>query len=154
MSYSLRSPELEAYQAPLSMEFSRQEYWSGLPFPSPADLPSPGTEPRSPASQADSSPSEPPGKALYFPSRLTCDAVGCSPPGSSVQGILQARILEWVAMPSSRGASSDPRTHPGLLGLQHWQAGSSPLAPPGQPSMYTDKCLFSSTEDWLVWQVN
>ena len=46
----------------LSMEFSRQEYWSGLPFPSPADLPNPGMEPWSPALQADSLPSEPPGK--------------------------------------------------------------------------------------------
>ena len=42
------------------MEFSRQEYWSGLPFPSPGDLPDPGTEPRSPTLQADSSPAEPP----------------------------------------------------------------------------------------------
>ena len=44
------------------MEFSRQEYWSGLPFPSPEDLPNPGIEPRSPALQADTLPSEPPGK--------------------------------------------------------------------------------------------
>ena len=44
------------------MGFSRQEYWSGLPFPSPGDLPDPGTEPRSPTLQADSLPSEPPGK--------------------------------------------------------------------------------------------
>ena len=51
-----------AYQAPPSMEFSRQEYWSGLPFPSPGDLPDPGIEPRSPALQADALPSEPPGK--------------------------------------------------------------------------------------------
>ena len=43
-----------ARQAPLSMGFSRQEYWSGLPFPSPKDLPDPGIEPRSPALQADS----------------------------------------------------------------------------------------------------
>ena len=43
--------------------FSRQEYWSRLPFPSPGDLPDPGLEPRSPALQADSLPSEPPGKA-------------------------------------------------------------------------------------------
>ena len=43
-----------ACQAPLSMGFSRQEYWSGLPFPSPGDLPDPGLEPRSPTSQADS----------------------------------------------------------------------------------------------------
>ena len=44
------------------MEFSRQEYWSGEPFPSPGDLPNPGTEPGSPPLQADSLPCEPPGK--------------------------------------------------------------------------------------------
>ena len=49
-------------QAPLSMEFSRQEYWSGLPFPSPGDLPNPGMEARPPALQADSLLSEPSGK--------------------------------------------------------------------------------------------
>ena len=49
-----------AYQALLSMEFSRQEYWSGYPFPSPRDLPDSGIKPRSPASQTDSLPSEPP----------------------------------------------------------------------------------------------
>ena len=49
-------------QAPLSMGFSRQEYWSGLPFPSPGDLPNPGIEPGPPALQADSLPSEAPGK--------------------------------------------------------------------------------------------
>ena len=48
--------------APQSMEFSRQEYWSGLPFPSPEDLPNPMIEPGSPALQADTLPSEPPGK--------------------------------------------------------------------------------------------
>ena len=51
-----------ARQAPLSMGFSRQEYWSGLPFPSLGDLPNPGTEPRSPAFQADSLATELPGK--------------------------------------------------------------------------------------------
>ena len=51
-----------AYQPPLSMGFSRQEYWSGLSFRSPGDLPDPGIEPRSPALQADALPSEPPGK--------------------------------------------------------------------------------------------
>ena len=50
------------YQASLSMGLSRQEYWSGLPFPSPGDLPEPGIEPRSPALQADALPSEPPGR--------------------------------------------------------------------------------------------
>ena len=44
--------------------FSRQEYWSGLPCPPPGDLPNPGTEPRSPALQVDSLPSEPPGKPV------------------------------------------------------------------------------------------
>ena len=47
------------------MEFSRQEYWSSLPSSSPGDLPDPGTEPGSPALQADSLPSEPPGKLIY-----------------------------------------------------------------------------------------
>ena len=56
------SPWTVACQAPLSMEFSKQEYWSGLPFPAPGDLPHPGIKPRSPALQADSLPSEPPGK--------------------------------------------------------------------------------------------
>ena len=51
-----------AHQAPLSMGFSRQEYWSGLPFPSPGDLSNPGIEPWSPALQADALSSEPPGK--------------------------------------------------------------------------------------------
>ena len=51
-----------AHQAPLSMRFSRQGYWSRLPFPSPGDLPDPGIEPRSPALQADALPSEPSGK--------------------------------------------------------------------------------------------
>ena len=51
-----------AYQAPLSLGFSRQEYWSGLPFPSPGDLPDSGIKPRSPTVQADALPSEPPGK--------------------------------------------------------------------------------------------
>ena len=50
-----------AHQAPLSMEFSRQKYWSGEPFPSPGDLPDPGIEPGSPALQEDSLPSEPTG---------------------------------------------------------------------------------------------
>ena len=51
-----------AYQAPLSTGFSRQGYWSELPFPPPGDLPNPGIEPRCPALQADALPSEPPGK--------------------------------------------------------------------------------------------
>ena len=99
-----------AYHAPLSMGLFRQEYWSGLPFPPPGDLPYPRVKPRSPA---------PPALAVGFfttsalgkpqyncsvcvlvaQSCLTlCDPMGCSLPGSSVHGILQARILEWVAI--------------------------------------------------------
>ena len=51
-----------AYQASQSMGFSRQDYWIGLPFPSPGDLPDPGIEPGSPTLQADALPSEPPRK--------------------------------------------------------------------------------------------
>ena len=51
-----------ALQAPLSMGFSKQKYWSGLPCPPPGDLPNPGIEPRSPALQVDSLPTEPPVK--------------------------------------------------------------------------------------------
>ena len=64
---TLATPWIVARQSPLSMAFSRHEYWSGLPgnpegFPSPGDLPAPGIEPRSPALQADSSPTELRGK--------------------------------------------------------------------------------------------
>ena len=59
-------PWTVAYQAPPSMEFSRLEYWSGLPFPSPGDLPNPGIEPRSPTLQADALPSELLGKPLFL----------------------------------------------------------------------------------------
>ena len=56
------TPWTVACQTPLSIAFSRQVYWSGLPFPSSGDLPDPGIEPRSPALQADSLQFEPPGK--------------------------------------------------------------------------------------------
>ena len=133
---TLVTPWTVARQTPLSMGFSMQEYWSGLPFPPPGDLPNPGIEPRSPALQASSLPTELPGNSLghsknikcshyrlwvssiFEPSRHACSVTSvvsnsvwphdCSLPGSSVHGILQARILEWVAMPSSRG-SFQPR---------------------------------------------
>ena len=55
---TLATPCTVACQAPLSMEFSRQEYWSGLPFPSPGDLPDPEIKPESPALPTDSLPTE------------------------------------------------------------------------------------------------
>ena len=62
---SLCDPWTVAHQAPLSMGFSRQEYGSVLPFPSPGDLPAPGIEPRSPTLQADALTSVPPGKTVW-----------------------------------------------------------------------------------------
>ena len=56
------TPWTVAYQSPPSKEFSRQEYWSIFPFPSPGDLPNPGIKAGSPVLQADNLPSEPPGK--------------------------------------------------------------------------------------------
>ena len=67
------TPWTVAYQAPPSMGFSRQECWTGLPFPSPRDVPDPGIEPRSPALQADALLSEPPGKLKnVFAGMITC----------------------------------------------------------------------------------
>ena len=113
------NPWTVARQAPLSMEFSRQEYWSGVPLPPPGDLPDPGIEAASLTSPALAS--------RFFTTSATweahrmapaaeshqscltlCDRIDGSPPGSSVPGILQARILERVAMRSLRG-SSRPR---------------------------------------------
>ena len=88
------------------MGFSRQEYWSGLPFPTPGDLPNPGIEPMSPASSAlaggfltNESPRKPNNTAKSLQSCPTlCNPLDGSPPGSPISGILQARILEWVAI--------------------------------------------------------
>ena len=66
MSDSFATPQTVAHQAPLSMGFHRQEYWSGLPFPSPGDLPDPGIEPASPALADRFFTAEPSGK----PSRI------------------------------------------------------------------------------------
>ena len=62
--------------------------------------------------------------------RTLCDPMDCSLPGSSIHGILQARILEWVAMPSS---GNFPRDRIRVSCLLHWQEGSLPLALPGKP---------------------
>ena len=87
------TPWTVAYQAPLSMGLSRQEYWSGLPFPSPGELPSPGIEPESPTWQADGLPTEPPGKPNFpkVKGKVTqvCPAL-CDPMDYTVHGILQA----------------------------------------------------------------
>ena len=81
------NPRTVARQAPLSMGFSRQEYWSGLLFPSPEYLPDPGIEPWSPTLQADSLLSEPPGK----PIRL-CIFV----PRLKTSGVGSLSLLQWI----------------------------------------------------------
>ena len=102
-----------AHQVPLSMEFSKQEYWSGLPCSPPGDLSSPGIKPWSSALQATYLPLSHQG-SLSGPWKESevaqscptlCDPVDCSLPSSSVHGILQARILEWVTISFSRGSS-------------------------------------------------
>ena len=106
-----------AYQVPLSMGFSRQKFWSGLPCPPPGNLPNPGIKAESLALQAESLPLAPSGKSLKSLESesevaqlcLTlCDYIDCSLPGSSVHGIFQAIVLEWIAI-SFSGGSSRPR---------------------------------------------
>ena len=111
------TPWSVAHQAPLSMGLSRQEYWSGLPFPSPGDLPDPGIKNAYLASHSLAGGSLPtaPSEAhliacvvvccvLVAQSCLTlCNPMVCSPPGFSVHGILQARTLEGIVIPFSRG---------------------------------------------------
>ena len=121
------TPWTVAHQVPLSLEFPRQEYWSKLPFPSPGDLPDPGIELMSPALADGFYNIEPPGKPMIILVSFTkegkynsfiyvcvkvkvtqsCPTL-CDPMDYIVHGILQARILEWVAFPFSRG-SSQPR---------------------------------------------
>ena len=98
------------------------EHWSGSLIPSSGDLPDPGIELGPPALQADSLPAELPRRPQYHSytesKKNDCccslivklcltlsDPIDCKPSGSSVHGILQARVLEWAAMPSSRGFS-------------------------------------------------
>ena len=75
----LATPWTAAHQAPPSMGLSRQEYWSGLPLPSPTFQPAAAA------------------KSLQLCLTL-CDPIDGSPPGSSIHGIFQARVLEWVAI--------------------------------------------------------
>ena len=103
------TPWTVAYQAPLFMGFSRQQYWSGLPFPSPKDLP---FEPRDRTRVSriidNTLPSEPPGKSIKNEVAQSCptlcDPMDCSLPGSSVHGIFQAIVVEWIAISFSKGS--------------------------------------------------
>ena len=70
-----------------------------------------------------------------------CDPMDCSPTGSSVHGILQARVLEWVAIALLQGIFPTQGLNPYLLGLLSWQAGSLPLVPPGKLCVYLNLSL-------------
>ena len=124
-----------AHQAPLSMGFSRQEYWSGLPIPSPGDLPNPGMEPVSPvtsALQTDSLPAEPLGKpqtrvSVQFSSvAQLCptlfDTMNCSMPGLPVHH----QLLEFTQTHVHRVSDVIQPSHP----------MSSPSPPAPNPSQH------------------
>ena len=102
------APWTVACQTPPPMEFSRQEYWSGLPFPSPGDLPKPGVDPRSPASQADSLLSEPPWiNPISSPSLFS---------GEWRVGLKIPNFLPWLGLSGDWSPSrSLPRAHPESL---------------------------------------
>ena len=80
-----------------------------------------------------------------------CNAMDCSPPGSSVHGILRTRILEWVAVPLLQGTFPTQGLNPHLLHLLPWQAGSLPLAPLGKSSMkeYSEHRLMNTNSQLL-----
>ena len=122
----IATPWTIACQASLSVELSRQEFWNGLPFPFPGDLPNPGTEPRSPALQVDSLLSEPPGKPKNTGVGSLSLLQGMFPTQESNQGLLHyswilyqlshkgsPRILKWLASPFCIGYSQ-PRNWTGV----------------------------------------
>ena len=132
------------------MGFSRQEYLSGLPFPSPGDLPDPGIKSGSPTFQADALTSEPPGKpcqvirqnlprkVVVLVKSLSCVRFFVTPqtslPGSSVHWIIQARVLEWVAISFSRVSSQLwDQTHISCLAGGFFFTTETP----GKPRMHT-----------------
>ena len=120
------TPWTVACQAPLSMKFPRQEYWSGLPFPSSWALPDPGIEPRSPAWQMDSLSLSQLGSNTAYCLRCAvclvtqsclafCDPVDCSPPGSSVHGDSPGKNTGVGCHALLQGIFSTQRSNPGLL---------------------------------------
>jgi len=90
---TLATPWTVANQALLSIVFSRQEHWSGLPCPPPGDLPNPGIEPRSPVLQTDCLPSEPPGKPMNTGVDSLSHFLGTVSTQESNWGLLQYR---WI----------------------------------------------------------
>ena len=122
------TPWTVAYQAPPSMGFSRQECWSGLPFPSPGGLPDPGIEPRSLALQADALPSEPPGKGKSL-SRVRLFATPRTVAYQASQSMGFSRQDYWNGLPFlSPGDLPNPGTEPESPALE---ADALLTEPPG-----------------------
>ena len=143
------TPWTIAYQAPPSMGFSRQEYWSGLPFPSPGDLPHPGIEPGSPALQADALPSEPPGKLrVKSLSRVQLFATPWTVAYLAPPSMGFSRQEYWSGLPfPSPGDLPNPGIKPGSLALQ---ADTLLSEPPGKPT--NTSCIFSILflRSWVI----
>ena len=105
------TPWTVAHQAPLSMGFSRQKYWSGLPCPPPGGLPNSGIKPRSPALQADSLPSEPPGKPRWlYGKEPSCRCRKCRrhefPMSGRSPGVGNGNPLQYSCLESPMGRGS------------------------------------------------
>ena len=131
------TPWTVVHQAPLSMEFSRQESWSRLPFLSPGALSDPGIKPESPALTGRFFITSATWEAQWLWVRAKslqscptlCDPMDCSLPGSSVHAIIQARILEWVAISFSRESSQPCVSYVSCIGrwvLYHYYHLGSP----------------------------
>ena len=105
---TLRDPRAVARQAPQSMEFSRQEYWSGLPLLSPEDRPNPGIEPGCPALQIDSLPPEPPGKPSFSRVPVCYDLRELS--HKSGQSLLSVRAFSPFSFTNSFSFSTGPQS--------------------------------------------
>ena len=130
------TPWTVAYQAPLSMVFSRQEYWSGLPFPSPRDLPNPGIEPWSPALWADALPSEPPGNSSsksainseQYKSAVITQFLGLLPTLSYLQGRVMTVSEEHGIWKRTAGVWIPTLWTPGNVTVlylgPHWKKGT------------------------------
>ena len=133
MSDSLQPHGLQrAHQAPLSMGFSQQEYWSGLPFPSPGTLLDPGIEPESPALLVDSLLSEPPGKpnsysSVQFSSVAQSCPTLCDPTNHSMPGLpVHHQLPEFTQTHVHRVRDAIQPSHP----------LSSPSPPAPNPSQH------------------
>ena len=110
------TPWTVACQAPLSMEFSKPEHWSGLPCPPPGDLPDPGIKPRSPTLRADSLPAEPPGKPKNTGVGRLSLRQGIFPTQELNQGLLHCRQIFYQL--SYQGSPSLRAEVPNLFGTR------------------------------------